>query len=85
MSDLTHSYFAEILHGIESVGRKVGYELLCCISEENVNLELSKIRTLRKQTDGLIIATAGSAKKTALYQEIIEARDKVVLIDRTLG
>ena len=57
--DLMHSFFVEIVAGIESVMSAHGYGLLLCSSGENPAKERSELEMLRaRQVDGIIAATA---------------------------
>jgi LacI family transcriptional regulator len=82
--DLMHSYFAEILHGVGSFARSANYQIVIGNSEEQVPREISEVEALRWRTDGLIIAPSLPVAKVEIYQAMIRAGMKIVLIDRTL-
>ena len=79
-----HSYFAEIMHGIEAVARSSNYQIVIGNTEEHIAREVNEVEALRVRTDGLIIATCATASKTELYKKMIADGTKIVLIDRTL-
>lgn len=80
--DLMHSYFAEIAKAIETVARPAGYALLICNTEENAATELAEVEVLRHRTDGLIIASAVTIKKSASYRPMLKEGAKIVMVDR---
>ncbi len=82
--DLMHSYFAEILRGVESVVRSAGYQILICNTDEDSAREISEVEALRHRTDGLIIATAFAPDGNEPYRKLLRSGTKIVLIDRQL-
>ncbi len=82
--DLMHSYFAEILRGVESIVRSAGYQILICNTDEDSAREISEVEALRNRTDGLIIASSFASEKTEAYKKLLRDGLKIVLIDRPL-
>jgi len=82
--DLIHSYYAEILRGIESVVRSAGYQILIGNTDEDAAKEITEVEALRHRTDGLIIASALPPDKTREYRKMLRDGLKLVLIDRQL-
>ena len=81
--DLMHSFFVEILSGIESVARSRGYGLLICSSNEDPRREREEIDMLRqRQVDGIVLASTISAGNTDLLQELAAEGIGLVMIDR---
>src|SRR5262245_21023857 len=68
--DLMHSFFVEIIAGIEPVASVRGYGLLLCSSGEDPGKERSEIEMLRsRQVDGIVLTSAhGSANDDVLKQ-----------------
>jgi DNA-binding LacI/PurR family transcriptional regulator len=57
--DLMHSFFVEIISGIEPVASVRGYGLLLCSSGEDPHKERSELEMLRgRQVDGVVLASA---------------------------
>jgi LacI family transcriptional regulator len=83
--DLMHSYFAELLRGIESVVRPAGFQIVICNTEEDAAREVSEVEALRHRMDGLIIASALLPTATQDYRRMIKEGAKIVLIDRELA
>ena len=82
--DLMHSYFAELLHSIESIARPAGFQIVICNTEEDATREVGEVEALRYRTDGLIIASALSPADIKAYRKMIREGIKMVLIDRLL-
>src|ERR687891_1382929 len=57
--DLMHSFFVEIIAGLEKVASARGYGLLLCSSNEDPRKERAELDMLRqRQVDGIILASA---------------------------
>src|SRR6186713_3706387 len=63
--DLMHSFFVEIIAGIEPVASARGYGLLLCSSGEDPAKERAELEMLRsRQVDGIVLASVhGSANE----------------------
>jgi len=81
--DLMHSFFVEIVAGIETVVSARGYALLLCSSGEDAAKERQELEALRqRQVDGLVFAAAHATGNADLLAQLIEAGKCVVMIDR---
>jgi LacI family transcriptional regulator, galactose operon repressor len=81
--DLMHSFFVEIVAGIESIVSARGYGLLLCCSGESAKKERSELEMLRsRQVDGLVLASANASGNTKLLQELQALGRGLVMIDR---
>jgi LacI family transcriptional regulator len=81
--DLMHSFFVEIVAGIEGVVSERGYGLLLCCSAETAKKERAELEMLRsRQVDGIVIASANASGNTKLLQEIQALGRGLVMIDR---
>jgi LacI family transcriptional regulator len=81
--DLMHSFFVEIVAGLESIARTQGFGLLLCSSNEDPERERSEIDMLRqRQVDGIVLASANVAGNTDLLQRLGPAGIGLVMIDR---
>ena len=81
--DLMHSFFVEIVAGIESVASARGYGLLLCSSSENPRKERSELEMLRaRQVDGIVIASVHGTSNSELLQRIAGHGGALVMIDR---
>ena len=83
--DLSRSFFAEVLKGIDSVTSTAGYNLLVCNTEENASREEEMFRMLlSNQVDGVLLASAHEPSDTAWRKILMGLSVPLVLIDRRL-
>jgi LacI family transcriptional regulator len=84
--DLMHSFFVEVIAGLESVVSARGYALLLCSSGEDAHKERRELEALRqRQVDALVFASAHATAATGnedLLRQMIDAGKCVVMIDR---
>ena len=81
--DLMHSFFVEIVAGIEGVMSARGYGLLLCSSGEDPRKERSELEMLRaRQVDGIVLASAHASGNTDVLKQITALGGALVLIDR---
>lgn len=81
--DLMHSFFVEVVAGIEAVASARGYGLLLCSSTENPRKERSELEMLRsRQVDGIVLASVHGAHNSELLQRIAAHGGALVMIDR---
>jgi LacI family transcriptional regulator len=81
--DLMHSFFVEVIAGIEPVASVRGYGLLLCSSSEDPRKERSELEMLRsRQVDGIVLASAHGSGTTELLQQLTKQGTTLVMIDR---
>jgi len=81
--DLMHSFFVEIVAGIEPVASGRGYGLLLCSSSEDPAKERSELEMLRgRQVDGVVLASAQGSGNTDILQQLVRRGTALVMIDR---
>ena len=81
--DLMHSFFVEIVAGIEPVASVRGYGLLLCSSSEDPGKERSELEMLRgRQVDGVVLASAHGSGNTDILQQLVKRGTSLVMIDR---
>jgi LacI family transcriptional regulator len=81
--DLMHSFFVEIMAGLETVVSERGYGLLLCASGEDARKERAEIEMLRaRQVDGIVLASANATGNTALLRDLTSMGTALVMIDR---
>jgi len=81
--DLMHSFFVEIVSGLEAVVSQRGYGLLLCASGEDAHKERREIELLRaRQVDGIVLASANATGNTALLRDLTGLGIALVMIDR---
>src|SRR5262245_20633352 len=81
--DLMHSFFVEIVAGIESVVSARGYGLLLCSSGEDTHKERRELEMLRaRQVDGIVLASAPAAGNGDVLKTVTALGAALVMIDR---
>lgn len=81
--DLMHTFFVEIVAGIEPIASARGYGLLLCSSGEDPRKERAELELLRaRQVDGIVLASADASGNTDLLQQITALGTALVMIDR---
>jgi LacI family transcriptional regulator len=81
--DLMHSFFVEIVAGIEAVMSVRGYGLLLCSSGEDPRKERSELEMLRaRQVDGIVLASTHASGNTDVLKKITGLGCALVMIDR---
>jgi LacI family transcriptional regulator len=81
--DLMHSFFVEIIAGIEPVASVRGYGLLLCSSSEDPGKERAELEMLRgRQVDGIVLASANASGNTDMLLQLTRQKTSLVMIDR---
>jgi len=81
--DLMHSFFVEIVAGIEPIASEKGYGLLLCSSGENPMKERSELQLLHgRQVDGIVLASAPGSGNGELLEDLRSYGIGLVMIDR---
>lgn len=81
--DLMHSFFVEIVAGLEAAASARGYGLLLCSSNEDPAKERQELDMLRqRQVDGIVLGSANASGNTDLLQQIASLGIGLVMIDR---
>ncbi len=81
--DLMHSFFVEIIAGIEPVASVRGYGLLLCSSGEDPAKERAELEMLRsRQVDGIVLASADGDANEDLLRQLTGLGTAMVMIDR---
>lgn len=81
--DLMHSFFVEIVAGLETVASARGYGLLLCSSNEDPAKERAELEMLRhRQVDGIVLASVNASGNTDLLQRLGSLDIGLVMIDR---
>jgi len=81
--DLMHTFFVEIIAGIEPVASVRGYGLLLCSSGEDVAKERAELEMLRsRQVDGIVLASVHGNANEDLLRQLTGIGTAIVMIDR---
>src|SRR5712671_7939283 len=81
--DLMHSFFVEVIAGIEPVASARGYGLLLCSSGEDPQKERAELEMLRsRQVDGIVLASAHGSANDDLLKQMTGGGTGLVMIAR---
>src|SRR2546425_5191800 len=81
--DLMHSFFVEVIAGLEPVASVRGYGLLLCSSSEDAGKERAELEMLRgRQVDGVVLASANASGNTDVLLQLTKLGTSLVMIDR---
>jgi LacI family transcriptional regulator len=81
--DLMHSFFVEVIAGIEPVASVRGYGLLLCSSGEDPRKERAELELLRgRQVDGVVLASANASGNSDMLKQLTRQGTSLVMIDR---
>ena len=81
--DLMHSFFVEIIAGIEPVASVRGYGLLLCSSGEDAAKERAELEMLRsRQVDGIVLASVHGSANEDVLRQLRGLGTAIVMIDR---
>jgi LacI family transcriptional regulator len=81
--ELMHSFFAEIVAGIEPIASASGYGVLLCNSNEDARKERADLQLLRgRQVDGVVLAAARASNNGDVLLQLTRGGTGLVMIDR---
>src|SRR6186997_230198 len=81
--DLMHSFFVEVIAGIEPVASVRGYGLLLCSSGEDPRKERAELELLRgRQVDGVVLASVNASGNSDMLKQLTRQGTSLVMIDR---
>lgn len=81
--EIAHSFFPEVIRGIEDVTYAKDYQLIFTHSAEDQDRERRALSALEaKRVDGILISTAQSSDDVTPYKELIDAGLPMVFFDR---
>lgn len=83
--EISHSFFPEVIRGIEDAAYSSGYHLILTHSAEDENREQDAIHTLEsKRVDGLLISTAQTVTNHSHYMDAMKLGIPIVFFDRVV-
>lgn len=78
--DFSSGFFVDVLRGIEDAARNVGYSVLLCNSDDNVEQEQRHLRALlSRRVDGILLASTDLYSLAEMQQHL---GSPIVLFDR---
>jgi len=83
--EITHSFFPEVVRGIEEVTYRLDYQLILTNANEQFEREQHAVNTLRsQQVDGILISSSQTVEDYSFYKEILESDTHLVFFDRCI-
>lgn len=83
--EISHTFFAQVVSGIENVTYEMNYQLLLTNSAENFERETKALETLlAQQVDGILISCSEQTRDYSLYKKIINSGKPLVFFDRCI-
>lgn len=83
VTDVTNPFFTQVVRGIEDTLNNLGYSLILCNSDENIEKEKKYLKVLEgKKVDGIILTPAGGTHKHIL--KYLKKNIPIVLLDRLI-
>lgn len=83
--EISHSFFPEVVRGIEEVTYEKNYQLILTHSAEKFEREQSAIETLRaKRVDGIMISCSQTTTDSRYYEDLKEKGMPIVFFDRCI-
>lgn len=81
--EIAHSFFAEMISGMEKTLESAGYDILLCHSRGDPEREKTEIQALLgSRIDGFIVAPVESENKPGLFLDLQKRKTPFVLVDR---
>jgi len=82
--DLSNPFFAYIIKSAQSVAHTMGYTLVVCDTDENLQLEIDHVSLLwSKGIDGLVVMPVG--QKFGHLENLLMNGVPIVMVDRSFG
>lgn len=83
--EISHSFFPEVVRGIEEVTYEKSYQLILTHSAEKFEREQSAIETLRaKRVDGIMISCSQTTNDSSYYKNLKNIGVPIVFFDRCI-
>lgn len=85
LPEISHSFFPEVVRGIEEIAYKKNYQLFLTNSVEDQVREKNAINTLRShRVDGLLISCSQSSEDIRYFKKLVDTGLPVVFFDRVI-
>nr|WP_262898947.1 LacI family DNA-binding transcriptional regulator [Hymenobacter piscis] len=79
------TFFASVVHGIETVASQAGFRVMICQSNEDVAQEKSNIDTLiNAQVEGILVSLSRTTHDTRHFEKVRQRGIPLVFFDRLL-
>lgn len=78
-------FFANIIHGIESISNKAGYNIIICQSNESLKKEAESIKTLvNNRVCGIMISVSAETENAEHFETAVKSAIPIVQFDRII-
>jgi len=78
-------FFANIIHGIESISNKAGYNIIICQSNESLKKEAESIKTLvNNRVCGIMISVSAETENAEHFEATVKSEIPIVQFDRII-
>jgi LacI family transcriptional regulator len=78
-------FFANIIHGIESITHASGFNILICQSDENIEKEINSIKTLvNNRVAGILISISAETRNANHFEPAVKSGIPIVQFDRAI-
>lgn len=85
MPKIAHTFFSNVLEGVNAVASENDYGVVLCVSQESESQESRHIRTLLSlQVDGLLVSVSEETEFNDAFRKINDTNTPLVFVDRTL-
>ena len=82
---INRHFFANVIHGIETITQPEGYHIIICQSTELLHKEIENIKTLlQNRVNGIIISISAETRDAEHFKEVVKAGIPLVQFDRSL-
>ncbi|MCF8241394.1 MAG: LacI family transcriptional regulator [Melioribacteraceae bacterium] len=84
--EIAHSFFQEVIRGIEEIAYDAGYHIILTHSAESFQREQLCLETLlSKRVDGILLSVAETVTDFKIYKELIRLKMPMVFYDRGIN
>lgn len=81
--EIVHYFFSTVIHGIEDLAYKSGYNVMVCESNESFEREVQNVDALlSSRVEGILVSTSKNTKKTDHFKKIVDVGVPLVFFDR---
>ncbi|MEA1897620.1 MAG: LacI family DNA-binding transcriptional regulator [Bacteroidota bacterium] len=81
--EIVHYFFSTVIHGIEDLAYKSGYNVMVCESNESFEREVQNVDALlSSRVEGILVSTSKNTRDTDHFRKIMDVGVPLVFFDR---
>ncbi len=81
--EIVHYFFSTVIHGIEDLAYKSGYNVMVCESNESFEREVQNVDALlSSRVEGILVSTSKSTQNIDHFKKIMDVGVPLVFFDR---